>query len=254
MYEAGEGHDRGRWEIDDVLGGHLSESLFHRCSLPPSHMSISPSASTSHSRFQTILDSSLDAYKKQTCEDLSSHPLFPVLQSCDSADAILTVLREQIPGFGQTQSGNEAFSTWLIPTVNVLYALSATVGEGIGLVNTTLLPLEKLCSDIHFSGFSPAKVILAGISVLFLVCIFPHSLGRSNLMPKFLQAAKDVHSSQDKLVDLFNQIGYFFRRLEIYTGVPPTRAMTDILVEVMVEVTGILAIVTKEMKRGRLSE
>jgi len=62
-----------------------------------------------------------------------------------------------------------------------------------------------------------------------------------------------VSSSQDKLVDLFNRIGYFFRRLEIYTGIPPTSAMMDIIVEIMVEVLSILAMATHELKRGQLS-
>jgi hypothetical protein len=34
----------------------------------------------------------------------------------------------------------------------------------------------------------------------------------------------------------------------------PTTAMTDVVVEIMVEVLTILAIATKEVKRGRLSE
>jgi hypothetical protein len=63
-----------------------------------------------------------------------------------------------------------------------------------------------------------------------------------------------VSASQDKLVELFNQIGYFFRRLEIYTGIPPTIAMTDIIVEIIVRVITILGIATKEMQGGRLSE
>ena len=68
------------------------------------------------------------------------------------------------------------------------------------------------------------------------------------------QATKDASASQDKLIELFNRIEHFFRRLEIYTGVTPTTAMTDIVVEIMVEVLTILAIVTKELKCGRLSE
>jgi hypothetical protein len=63
-----------------------------------------------------------------------------------------------------------------------------------------------------------------------------------------------VSTSQAKLVELFNRIGYFFRRLEIYTKVSPTPAMTDIIVEIMVKVITILGIATKEMQRGRLSE
>jgi len=70
----------------------------------------------------------------------------------------------------------------------------------------------------------------------------------------FSQAVKDVSGSQDILVDLFNRIEYFFRRLEIYTEVPPTSAMTDIIIQIMVEVLLIVAMVTKELKRGQLSE
>jgi len=68
------------------------------------------------------------------------------------------------------------------------------------------------------------------------------------------QAVKDVNASQGTLVDLFSRIEYFFRRLEIYIGVPPTTAMTDITVEIMAEVLAIIGIATKEVKRGRMSE
>ena len=56
------------------------------------------------------------------------------------------------------------------------------------------------------------------------------------------------------MIDIFNHIEHFFRRLEIYTVLAPTAAMTDMIVEIMVEVLTILAIVTKEVKRGPLSE
>jgi len=45
-----------------------------------------------------------------------------------------------------------------------------------------------------------------------------------------------------------------FRRLETYTKFPPTKEMTDIIIKVMVEVLLILALVTKEIKTGNLSE
>jgi hypothetical protein len=56
------------------------------------------------------------------------------------------------------------------------------------------------------------------------------------------------------LVDLFSRIEKFFKRLELYTEVPPTSAMTDIIIEIMVEVLTILGIATKEIRQGRLSE
>ena len=64
---------------------------------------------------------------------------------------------------------------------------------------------------------------------------------------------KDTSDNKDKLIELFNRIEHFFRRLDIYTGITPTTAMTDIVIEIMVEVLMILAIATKEVKRGRLS-
>ena len=63
-----------------------------------------------------------------------------------------------------------------------------------------------------------------------------------------------MSTSRDKLNDIFNRIEHFFRRLEIYTGITPTTAMTGVIVEIMVEVLTILAISMKEVKRGQLSE
>jgi hypothetical protein len=69
-----------------------------------------------------------------------------------------------------------------------------------------------------------------------------------------IQAAKDVIVSQDALIDIFERIENFFRRLEEYAEVPTTEAMKDIIVKIMVEVLGLFAIVTKEIKQGRASE
>jgi hypothetical protein len=67
------------------------------------------------------------------------------------------------------------------------------------------------------------------------------------------QAAKDIATSQDTLADVFNRVENFIRRLETYTDVPLTAAMTDIIVKIMVEVLSILAIVTKEIEQGKAS-
>jgi hypothetical protein len=68
------------------------------------------------------------------------------------------------------------------------------------------------------------------------------------------QAAKDARASQDTLVDIFERIEMFFRRLEIYTEVPPTSEMMDIVVRIMAEVLSIVGIAMKEIKQGRMSE
>ncbi len=55
------------------------------------------------------------------------------------------------------------------------------------------------------------------------------------------------------LIDIFVRIESFFKRLESYTEVPPTAAMTDVIVKIMIEVLSILAIATKDIKQGRPS-
>ena len=56
------------------------------------------------------------------------------------------------------------------------------------------------------------------------------------------------------LIDIFVRIEGFFMRLESYTEVPPTAAMTDVIVKIMIEILSILAIATKEIRQGRSSE
>jgi hypothetical protein len=55
------------------------------------------------------------------------------------------------------------------------------------------------------------------------------------------------------LIDLFERIGRFFKRLESYTERTPSEAMTDMMVDVMVEVLSVLAIATVEIKQRRRS-
>ena len=56
------------------------------------------------------------------------------------------------------------------------------------------------------------------------------------------------------LIDIFVRIECFFKRLESYTEVRPTAAMTDVIVKIIIEVFSILAIATKQIKQGRSSE
>ena len=77
-------------------------------------------------------------------------------------------------------------------------------------------------------------------------------MGRSNNWGS--QAAKDVRASQDTLLDIFERIEMFFRRLETYTEVPLTTEMMDVIVKIVAEVISILGIATKDIKQSRTSE
>ena len=62
-----------------------------------------------------------------------------------------------------------------------------------------------------------------------------------------------MSASQDMLVDLFERIESFFKRIESYIELKPSEAMTDMIVKIMVEVLSVLAIVTVEVKQRRRS-
>jgi hypothetical protein len=104
------------------------------------HPIASSSSSSSSSSFQSVLNAALDAYEKKTETKLLAHPLAAQLQSCDSPTAILSVLQGLIQRFDRRRSSDQRLSNWLNPTVNVLYAFSATLGQGIGLVRLNSLP------------------------------------------------------------------------------------------------------------------
>jgi len=96
-------------------------------------------SSSSSSNFQSIFNAALQAYEKKTKCKLFTHPLASRLQSCDSPTAILSVLEDLIQQFDRRRRSDERLSNWLNPTVNVLYAFSATLGQGVGLVSPNSL-------------------------------------------------------------------------------------------------------------------
>ncbi|KAH9024695.1 hypothetical protein EDB85DRAFT_267786 [Lactarius pseudohatsudake] len=171
---------------------------------------------SSSSSFQPIFEKALKEYEKKTGKDLTSHPLAAEIKGCGSPEAILTILEGKANELNQFRSSDKRLTKWLNPTVNILNALSATLGEGAGSV------------------FPPTKIIFSGIGIL-------------------LVAAKSTVANRDMLVKLFGRIESFFGRLKIYTDVPPSLAVTDELSEIIAEVLSILAIATKGIKEGRTS-
>ena len=113
-------------------------------------MSHSHLTAASSSNFQLVINNALDAYKKRTKNDLLANPLASQLQACDSPDAILAILQQQVQGIDQSRS-DDRWTKWLDPTVNVLFAFSSTLGAGVGLV------CIKTCAYLH------SHIFLAGI-------------------------------------------------------------------------------------------
>jgi hypothetical protein len=70
----------------------------------------------------------------------------------------------------------------------------------------------------------------------------------------YISHATKVREGQDPLTDVFELIENFFRHLDIYTKLPPTTEMINIIIQIMVEVLFVLEMVPKQIKQGRMSE
>ena len=68
------------------------------------------------------------------------------------------------------------------------------------------------------------------------------------------QAVKGSIDSYDALVDLLELIEHFLNRLDIYTKVPPTVGMTEMVVKIIVGLLSTLALATKQIQEGKPSE
>jgi hypothetical protein len=107
----------------------------------------SESKALSNSNYQHIFSVAVESYRKRTGNDLTSNPLLPRLEPCRSPDAVIALLREQIPGFDQSRNDNdsERLLNWLKPTVNVIVAFSGTIGEFVSPVGLGVpLNLSKI--------------------------------------------------------------------------------------------------------------
>ena len=83
---------------------------------------------------ESILAAALDEYKKNTGNDLQSHPLSAELQSCDSVHGILNILQRQANTVEKLRDRNQGIMKWVRSSVNILCSISGTLRDGASLV------------------------------------------------------------------------------------------------------------------------
>jgi hypothetical protein len=145
---------------------HPPSSSYQDMSQPPASSSMSNRHPTtaSPSNYKAIFESAIMQYHKTTKQDLTIHPLAGQLQACDSPEAILTLLQDQVNQFIQSRGGDERWKEWLNPTVNVLCAFDEggdSVNIYLSVRDISLIPIRQ--------GFSLTSAIFTGAGVLFLV-------------------------------------------------------------------------------------
>ncbi|KAI0270506.1 hypothetical protein BC834DRAFT_950300, partial [Gloeopeniophorella convolvens] len=183
-------------------------------------MPSSQSSNPAPSNLASLFDAALKEYITKTGVDITTHPLAAKLEHCKSVDAVIDILQDQLYLFKLFRRGlgkRAKLIRTVKPVVDVVLALSTseTLGEGVTMV------------------FPPAKAILGSLGIL-------------------LGTAKRVSASYDALIDLLGHVNQFLERLKIYTWSPSTAPIAEILVKTLAEVLSIFALVTMEIKQGRL--
>jgi fungal STAND N-terminal Goodbye domain len=115
-------------------------------------MSATTSTTTSPSNFRLIIDAALDEYTKQTGIDLTHNPFAYKLQHSHSPDRVLGLFQERAEQFKEYRDGNRKLINFLKPAVQVLHALSGTLGEAISLVSAPSSFLSSSCLMIASPG------------------------------------------------------------------------------------------------------
>ena len=201
----------------------------------------------------SILDDALNKYQKNTGQDLRSHPLAIELQSCDSVDGILAILQRQANTLEQLKDRNRGLMKWVCSSVNILYSISSTLGDGVSLVRLrkricghqrallTLLSGVPTCeTNLHWDWYSPCRLYL-----------FHSFFVGFNI--EIVQVAKDETASLGVLLDLFERMEDFFKRFKVYSQSFVNAELAELLVKVVVKVLNILSIATKEVEQSRAS-
>ena len=97
-----------------------------------------------------MLDAALIKYKKKTGKDLQAIWLASELQSCESVDSVLDILRDQAKDLDR--SGDRKLMEWIDPMVHVLSTFSDALGDGVSLVrvtnNDSILMFDISCEGV----------------------------------------------------------------------------------------------------------
>jgi len=83
-----------------------------------------------------MLDAALAEYQRKTGNDLLAHWLAAELQSCESVDGVLNILRDQAKTVAPSGDQiDQRLMKWIGPLVHILHTFSDTLGNGLSLVS-----------------------------------------------------------------------------------------------------------------------
>ena len=254
-----------RYNSSPFLSSNLSAYRPSAAHLPPisgrllhglySPMSINPSP-----ELKSLFETALNEFEKRVGTALDQHPIIDKLVNCESADTVIDVLQGQAQAFRSFRGGDGKLFTWLKRTVNVLYALSTSdvISGAIGsvCVNSswhwrTLTRRDTILS----SAFSSSKCNIRGDRhTSWCKCPTLISRGFCDTCGLLQTVKNPTSTTYDALVELFESFESFLRRLDIYTKIPSTPAMTEIIVKILIDSISTISLAIQQARQGRLSE
>ena len=204
-----------------------------------------------------LIRDALEDYAKQMKIDLKDNPFAEEVKNCNSPETILQLLEKNKDNFKEYRDKNRKFIDCLDPVVKFVHAFSDILGEASSLVSAERslrsTPFQRH-SLLHQVPFQPAKLVFVGINALFTVRFTLDLISQHHpLISSHIRRLKES-ARYDALLELFECIGSFLKRLEIYTKISLSTLMTEIIVKIMAELLSILAQAKKKIKHGRLSE
>lgn len=105
--------------------------------------------------WQDILDKAVADYISKTRVDPTKHEIVNRLQSCDSPDEVIKLLRDKAIQFKHYREENhKKLIGCLTPVVTVIHTFSNILGNAIGLVSL----FDSSLAVLHFTTFLPGAV------------------------------------------------------------------------------------------------
>ncbi len=216
-------------------------------------MSSTTQATPSTSNIQIIIGTALADYTEITGTELSKTPFAIALEQSNSPEVILQLLQEREKAFKEYRDGNRGLIKCVSFAVKLIQPFSGIIREALSQVRHTCHPMTLL--TVALSDSLPTNECSVCRHRCSPCCMsLEYDFQWVPCDERVCQAASGVTSSYDALIELFECLGKFLKRLEVYTTIPPTPLMTEVIVKIMVELLTVLALASRQIKQGRFSK
>jgi hypothetical protein len=192
-------------------------------------------------------------YTDATGKTLSKNPFAVELKKLNSSKDIVVLFQKRMTKFKGDSEKIQGLTSSLSSVVTGLHSLSGIVNKTASLVSVTHHPSDLLTWPLQVP-FPPAQAVLTGIDVLLTVAhVRPLNMlfDQVSCDIRLCQTASDFLSSYNALIELFERLMRFLKRLEIYMEIQLTTMMKDTIVEIMFEILSVVALAAKQIKNEK---